>query len=259
MSRGLALQVGTVARRSILRTLRQPAMGVPALLFPLLFLAISAGGLDSATRLQGFPTDSYLTFALALTFVQGAIFSANSAGTNVASDIESGFLARLSLTPLRRTALLVGQLSGILVLGLIQASTFILVGLIAGAGLEAGPLGVPVIVAIALLTALGFGALGAFAALRTGSGEAVQGLFPLMLASLFLSSMSLPRDLIEIDWFRTIATWNPVSYVLEGIRSVLIEGWDGEALALGFLASGGLALVTLMAASRALKLRMTRT
>jgi ABC-2 type transport system permease protein len=153
----------------------------------------------------------------------------------------------------------VGQLSGILVLGLIQAATFILVGLVAGAGLEAGPLGVPVIVAIALLTALGFGALGAFAALRTGSGEAVQGLFPLMLAALFLSSMSLPRDLIEIDWFRTVATWNPVSYVLEGIRSVLIDGWDGEALALGFLASGGLALLTLMAASRALKLRMTRT
>jgi ABC-2 type transport system permease protein len=259
VSRGFALQIGTVARRSILRTLRQPAMIVPALLFPMLFLAISAGGLDSATRLQGFPTDSYLTFALALTFVQGAIFSANSAGTNVASDIETGFLARLSLTPLRRTALLLGQLSGILVLALIQAVTFILVGLVAGAGLEAGPLGIPVIVAIAVLTALGFGALGAFAALRTGSGEAVQGLFPLMLAALFLSSMSLPRDLIEIDWFRTVATWNPVSYVLEGIRSILIEGWDGEALALGFLASGGLAVLTLMAASRALKLRMTRT
>jgi ABC-2 type transport system permease protein len=255
----LATQVGSLARRSIMRTLRQPAMIVPALLFPTLLLAINAGGLDSATRLPGFPTDSYLTFALAIAFVQGALFAANSAGTNLAADIETGFLNRLSLTPLRRVALLVGQLSGVLVLGLIQAVVFLAVGLLAGADLEAGPAGVLVIVALSLLISLGFGSLGAFSALRTGSGEAVQGLFPLMFAALFMSSVSLPRDLIEIDWFRTVATWNPVSYMLEGIRSVLIEGWNGEALALGFAAAAGLTLVTLAAASAALRTRMTRT
>jgi ABC-2 type transport system permease protein len=256
---GLALQVGSVARRSVVRTLRQPAMVVPSLLFPLLLLAINAGGLDSATELPGFPTSSYLTFALAITFVQGGIFAANSAGTNVAADVENGFLNRLSLTPLRRAALLVGQLAGVAVLGLIQAATFLIAGLTAGAGLQAGGLGIPVIVAMGVLITLGFGALGAYAALRTGSGEAVQGLFPLLFAALFLSSVSLPRDLIEADWFRAIATGNPVSYMLEGIRSVLIDGWDGEALALGFAACGGLALVGLAAASMALRTRMTRT
>ena len=84
-------------------------------------LSINSSGLDSATRLPGFPTDSYFDFALAISFVQGALFSANSAGTNMASDIESGFLNRLSLTPLRRVALMMGQLAGILALGLIQA------------------------------------------------------------------------------------------------------------------------------------------
>jgi ABC-2 type transport system permease protein len=255
----LALQVGTVAQRSIVRTMRQPAMVVPALFFPLLLLGINAGGLDSATRLPGFPTDSYLTFALGLTFVQGTMFAAMSAGTNVAMDIETGFFNRLSLTPLRRVALLIGQLSGVIVLGLIQAATFLTVGLTAGSGLEAGPLGIPVIVAISLLTTLGFGSIGAFVALRTGSGETVQGLFPLFFATLFLSSMALPRNVIEIAWFRTVATWNPVSYLLEGIRSLLIDGWNGEALALAFLASGGLAALGLMAASSALRTRMVRT
>jgi ABC-2 type transport system permease protein len=258
MSQSLALQIGTVARRSVLRTMRQPAMVVPALLFPLLLLGINAGGLDSATDLPGFPTNSYLTFALALSFLQGTMFAAMSAGTNIANDIETGFFNRLSLTPLRRVSLLVGQLSGVIVLGLMQAATFLVVGLTAGAGLEAGPLGIPVIVALSLLTTLGFGSLGALVALRTGSGEAVQGLFPLLFASLFLSSMALPRNLIEIDWFRTVATWNPVSYMLEGIRSLLIIGWDGEALALGFLASGSLALIALTAASAALRTRMVR-
>jgi ABC-2 type transport system permease protein len=259
VSAGLWVQVGTLARRSATRTLRQPAMVVPALLFPIILLAVNAGGLDSATRLPGFPTDSYLTFALAIAFVQGALFAANSAGNNVASDVETGFLSRLSLTPLRGVSLLVGQLAGVVLLGLIQAVTFLVVGLVAGAGFEAGLAGVAVLVLLSVLISLGFGALGAFAALRTGSGEAVQGMFPLLFAALFLSSMALPRDLIETDWFRTVATWNPVSYMLEGFRSLMIGGWDAEALALAFGCAGALTLITLAAASAALRTRMTRT
>jgi ABC-2 type transport system permease protein len=255
----VALQVGVLARRSIVRTLRQPALVVPAIVFPLILLAISSSGLASVTDLPGFPTDSYFQFALAISFVQGALFSANSAGTNVASDVESGFINRLSLTPLRRAALMLGQLAGILSLGLIQALTFISVGLAFGAGFESGFAGVLTIVALSLLISLGFGCLGAFVALRSGSGEAVQGAFPLLFAALFLSSMNLPRELIEIDWFRTVATWNPVSYMLEGIRSLMIDGWDTEALALGFGCAGGLALIALVAASAALRTRMVRT
>ena len=103
-------QVLLLAHRSVVRTLRQPAMVVPSIFFPLLLLSINSSGLDTATRLPGFPTDSYFQFALAIPFVQGALFSANSAGTNMANDIESGFLNRLSLTPLRRVALMMGQI-----------------------------------------------------------------------------------------------------------------------------------------------------
>jgi ABC-2 type transport system permease protein len=255
----LATQVGSLARRSVVRTMRQPAMIVPAFLFPMLLLAVNAGGLDSATRLPGFPTSSYLTFALAISFVQGGIFAAMSAGNNIASDVETGFLSRLSLTPLGRAPLLMGQLAGVLVLGLIQGVTFLAVGGVAGAGFETGIAGAVVIALLVVTMSLAFGALGAFAALRTGSGEAVQGIFPLLFAALFLSSMALPRDLIEADWFQTVATWNPVSYMLEGIRALMIEGWDGEALALAFACAGGIALITMTAASMALRTRMTRT
>jgi ABC-2 type transport system permease protein len=255
----LLVQVGVLARRSVVRTLRQPAMVVPSLVFPMILLAINSSGLGSATRLPGFPTDSYFQFALAIPFVQGALFSANSAGTNVANDIETGFLNRLSLTPLRRVALMMGQLAGILALGLIQAVTFVVLGVAFGSGIAAGVAGAVVIVVLSLLISLGFGLIGAFVALRTGSGEAVQGVFPLFFAALFLSSMALPRDLIETDWFRTVATWNPVSYMLEAIRSLVIVGWDPEALALGFACAGGVALIALIAASAALRTQMVRT
>jgi ABC-2 type transport system permease protein len=260
VSRGSLLrQVGALARRSVVRTLRQPAMVVPSIAFPLILLSINSSGLESATLLPGFPTDSYLQFALAITFVQGALFSAMSAGTNVATDIENGFMNRLALTPLRRVALMLGQLAGIVALGSIQALTFLIVGVAFGADFATGIAGALVIVAFSLLTSLGFGCIGAFVALRAGNGEAVQGIFPLFFAALFLSSMSLPRNLIEQDWFRTVADWNPVSYILECIRSLMIEGWDGEALALGFACAGGITLIALVAASSALRTRMVRT
>jgi ABC-2 type transport system permease protein len=243
----------------VVRTLRQPAMVVPSLVFPLILLAINSSGLESATRLPGFPGDSYFQFALAIPFVQGALFSANSAGTNVASDIESGFLNRLALTPLRRVALMMGQLAGILALGLVQATTFVVIGVVFGSGIAAGVSGALVIVVLSLVISLAFGCIGAFVALRTGSGEAVQGIFPLLFAALFLSSMALPRNLIETDWFRTVADWNPVSYMLEAIRSLVISGWDGEALALGFACAGGLALIALVGASSALRTQMARS
>jgi ABC-2 type transport system permease protein len=124
---------------------------------------------------------------------------------------------------------------------------------------KAGALGVPALVALALLVSLAFAALGAFVGLRSGSGETVQGFFPLFFVLLFLSSMSLPRPLIEQDWFRFIATYNPVSYLIEGIRSFIITGWDAEALALGFGVAVVVAAAGVAAASRALRTRLVRT
>jgi ABC-2 type transport system permease protein len=259
VSGSLRTQVGELAARSVIRTLRQPAQVVPPLIFPLFLLAVNAGGLQRATNLPGFPTSSYLTFALAIPFIQGGLFSAMNTGTNLARDIETGFLNRLALTPVRGAALLGGMLAGSVVLGLIQACVYLLVGLIAGAGFASGFGGALVIVALAVLISAGFGMIGMFAALRTGSGEAVQSLFPVFFVFLFLSSLFLPRNLIQTDWFRTIATYNPVSYLIEAVRSLLVSGWDPEALALGFGIAVAVAIAALAAASAALRTRLVRT
>ena len=116
-----------------------------------------------------------------------------------------------------------------------------------------------VLLVLAMLIALAFASLGAFIGLRTGSGEAVQGVFPLFFVFLFLSSSSLPRNLIEHEWFRTIATYNPVSYLFEGLRSLIIFGWQGKALGLGFLFAGSIALIGVTGSSTALRNRLART
>ena len=252
-------QVFLLARRSVVRTIRQPANVIAPLLFPLMLLAVNSGGLEAETRLPGFPTSSFVAFALAVPFIQGALFATMNAGTDLARDIQTGFLNRLSLTPMRGVALLGGQLGGVVTMGVVQAAVYLSVGYLVGVRFASGALGVLVLFAFALLVSLGFGALGAFAALRTGSGEAVQSLFPAFFVFLFLSSMNIPRNLIETTWFRDVATANPVSYLIECVRSLIITGWDAEALALGFGIAAAITVVSLALASRALRVRMART
>jgi len=252
-------QVLLLARRSVVRTLRQPANVVFPLLFPLLLLAVNSGGLKAETHLPGFPTTSFVAFALAVPFIQGGLFSTMNAGTNLARDIETGFLNRLLLTPMRSAALLLGQLGGVIVVGLLQTVLYVSVGLVCGVRFASGALGIVVLFGFALLVTLGFGALGTFLALRTGSGEAVQGVFPLFFVFLFISSMNIPRNLIGVAWFRDVATINPVSYLLECIRSLVITGWNAEALALGFGIATAIAVAGIVLSGLSLHSRVARS
>ena len=252
-------QIYEIARRAIIQTIRQPALVIPPVIFPLIMMAINTGGLNAATNLPGFPADTYLDFAIAVPFLQGSLFACINAGASMARDVETGFLQRLAMTPMQRAALLIGQLGGVMVVAFMSALIYIAVGFAAGMDFEAGVLGIPALLALAMLVALAFAALGAFVGLRSGSGETVQGFFPLFFVLLFLSSMSLPRPLIEQDWFRFIATYNPVSYLIEGIRSFIITGWDAEALALGFGVAIVIAVAAVAAASSALRTRLVRT
>ena len=252
-------QVGAIARRSVVRTARQPASVIPPLIFPIALMAVNAGGLRSSTDLPGFPTDSFLAFALAVPFIQGALFSTMNAGTDLARDVQTGFINRLSLTALRDWALLTGQLAGVALLGVFQVVFYLAVGLAAGVEFASGPAGIAVLLVYGAIVSLAFGALGAWLAFWTGSGETIQALFPVLFVFLFISSMNAPRNLIGVDWFRTAATLNPVSYMIECVRSLIITGWDWQALALGFGFVIALGLISLALASRALRTRMTRT
>ena len=224
-----------------------------------MLMLVNAAGLDSTTELPGFPTDSVLAFALAVPFIQGALFSTMNAGTDLARDIQTGFLNRLALTSMRGSALIAGQLGGIVVLGLVQAAFYIAVGAAVGVDFASGVLGILVLLAFAALVSVGFGALGLWLALRTGSGEAIQGLFPLLFVFLFLSSMNAPRNVIDVGWFHAVATANPVSYLIECVRSLIITGWDGQALALGFGITLAIGAGALALASSALVERLSRT
>ena len=160
---------------------------------------------------------------------------------------------------MRGIALLAGELGGVMSLAVVQALFYLAIGLIFGVRLKSGFAGGFVLIALAAVIALGFAAFGAFAALRTGSTEAVNGIFPVFFVFLFISSMNIPRNLMDTTWFRWCATINPVSYLIEAVRSLIITGWDARALALGFGFAIALILCGFALASASLGERLART
>lgn len=252
MTTSLSVQVSKLARRSIAGTLRQPILFVPGLVFPLFMLWVLSGAGDAVTEIPGFPTDSYVAFILGSMMVQVAASATTGAGSALGGDLESGFFSRLVLTPMRGSAVIAAQLAGVALIGTLQAILLLTVGIALGASVETGVAGVAVILLLSLLMIFAFGSIGLMIAVKTGSAEQVHGLFSVNLALIFMSSMTMPRNLMDEEWFKTIATYNPLSYMIEAPRSLLIEGWNAEALAMGGGITAVILIVSLTLASKAL-------
>ncbi len=249
-------QATALARRSVLGTLRQPALLAPAFVFPLFFAALSSASFSKTTQLPGFPdVSSFLDFLLPATVVQGVMFGSVQAGADQATDIQDGFFERLISSPVSRVSILVGRLAGAAVLGAVQAAVFIVILGIFGARVSSGVPGVLVLLLMASLVALGLGGLMVTFAIRTGSAEAVQAAFPLVFVLLFLSSAFFPVDLMS-GWYATLASWNPITWMIDGARALVISGfsWSDVALALGVPLA--IAVVTVSLASLALRRRL---
>lgn len=251
-------QVVLLARRSIRGAFSSPAGYMPGIVMPLMLITINLSALQKATEIPGFPTSRFLDFILVLTFMQAALFATSGAGLGLVRDIESGFLDRLALTPMRAGALVIAQISGAIAIAIASAIVYITIGLVFGVNFHAGWLGILTLLGIAAWTAFAFATIGAWIALRSGESEALQGIFPLLFASLFLSTVNMPRELIQADWFRAITRINPVSYMVDGMRSLIITGWDGRVLGECVAVLAVISVIGAFGCARALRRRMAR-
>lgn len=247
--------VAGLARRSVLNTLRQPQMWVPSVLFPLMITAINVAAMARATRLPGFPADSFLDFAVATVVIQGVLFGASAGGSDMAVDIQDGFFDRLVASPVSRSAIVLGRLAGAAALGAAQAIVFVSILTIFGADIEGGIPAVVAIIITAMLLAVGVGGLAVAIALKTGSAEIVQAFFPVFFISLFASSAFFPRELMS-GWFKVVAGVNPLSHMIESLRHLVVVGFDvTDALrAIGIV--GAMCGASLLLSLRALRSRL---
>jgi ABC-2 type transport system permease protein len=248
--------VAALGMRSIRQTFRRPQLIAPIIIFPTLLLAIQTGGAGGAVELPGFPpVQSFLQFMLAGAMMQSLMLAGNSGGIALAVDIEMGFTDRLFSSPIPRFAIVLGRLAGTAALGLFSALWFLAIGLIFGAEIASGVPGALVAIVLVTASALAVGGIGAAIALRSGSASVVQGLFPLVLVVLFLSSAFFPENLM-IQPAQTIAEYNPLSLVVNGIRNPMISGINASDLIDAVLAISGIVVLGLVLSARALRHRL---
>jgi ABC-2 type transport system permease protein len=227
-------QLAALSRRSFVGRIRQPALLLPPFIFPLFFAALGSASFSRATSLPGFPkVDSFLDFAFAGAVLQGVMFGSTQGAADLALDIEQGFYDRLIASPVPRSSIVLGRLGGAAGVGMMQALVFAAVLIPFGVRIHSGPVGFVILVIAAGLVAIAFGSLLMSMAIRTGSSEAVQGAFPLVFISLFLSSAFFPRQTMS-GWFKWVADINPISHLVEGIRGLVIDEfswrWAAQAL-----------------------------
>ena len=248
--------VGALGMRSVHQTFRRPQLIAPIIVFPTLLLAAQTGGVGAAVELPGFPqVQSFLQFMLAGAMMQSLMLAGNSGGIALAVDIEMGFTDRLFAAPISRFTIVLGRLAGTAALGLFGSLWFLAIGLIFGAHIESGVAGALIAIVLVTATAMAVGGIGAAIALRTGSASVVQGLFPLVLVVLFLSSAFFPNELM-IQPAKAIAEYNPLSFVVEGIRQPIIAEVNASDLLDAVLAIAGIVVLGLVLSARALRHRL---
>ena len=240
-------------RRSLNEVLRVRGALLPATVAPVVFLAGMSGQFGRLTGLDGFPTDSYMSWIVPLSCLQGAGFAGAATGSNLARDIEQGWFDRLLVAPVARPILLLGPILGGITRSLVPATVVLLFGLALGAELTGGALGLLALYAACVGFCAVAGLWGIFMALTFRTQQAgplmQQGVF----LGVFLTTAYTPEVLLR-GWLADVAPYNPVTYVLQLARQGTVSGiepswahtWPGlVALAGMFAVLGSLALLGL--------------
>lgn len=252
-------QAWTLTVRSVLSTARKTDRWAPGLIFPLAMAAVYSSQFAKATGLPGFPeVDSFLQFILPATILQGIAFNASNAGTDMATDIESGFFDRLVVSPVARQSIFVGRVGGAAAAAGAQAGVHMAIFFALGAPIASGLTGALALVAISVVLSVGVSGFGLAVALRTGSTEATQAMFPLIFVMVFVSSAFFPTALMK-GWYQSVAERNPFTLVVNPTRQLVISGWSWGDLfqAVGY--SLLIAVVSLSLAYRAYLRRLRRS
>ena len=250
---GFVRDVTAVSERALRSILRDPETTIPALLIPLFMFVMTVGALeDFAGNIPGL---DYRAFQLpvAVMFAVTGI----SRATTVVSDIQSGYFDRLVITPVNRLALLLGLMVADFALVMALSIPVIIMGYVAGVGFVTGIGGILVFVVMAGLWGLIFSGFPYAIAFKTGNPAAVNISFLLFFPFLFMTTLFVPQEVMT-GWLATAADYNPVTYVLAALRSLIYGGWDAQALGNGVIAIAAVGVLSLGMALAALKGRATR-
>jgi ABC-2 type transport system permease protein len=230
---GLA-QMGLLSRRVLRRTLRTPASTLPNGILAVFMLIAYNGLLGDSPQVQSVTGGNYVNFVLPVALLSGALSAAN-AGLLLVGDLDDGYLDRLLTQPLSRRAMLAAPVLVAAAQVTIQSIVIVVVGIAIGGDPQEGLPGVLVVIGLTLVWAIGFAAYSIAVGLRTGNPEGTLAACFLLFPLVFLGPAFLPTDQLQ-DWVQVVADVNPAAYLMEAMRSPLVDGWDWGTLWPGLLA-----------------------
>jgi ABC-2 type transport system permease protein len=251
---GVVHDLGTIGRRAVRSVFREPEFFLPALIVPVFFFVVNIGALQDFAEGAG-AVDDFKAFQLPVSIIFAV--TGVSRASSLVMDIQGGYFDRLLLTPVRRSTLLLGLMLADLVSVLLLATPVVLLGLALGVSFETGLLGIVVFVLYGGAWGLAFAGFPYAIALKTGNPAAVNSSFVLFFPFAFLTTAFLPEEALT-GWLGTVADYNPVTYVLAGLRSLISDGWDWSVLGQGLLAIAGLGAVSFGLATAAMRGRIAR-
>ena len=251
---GFLRDIASVAERAVRSVIRDPEVTIPALIIPVLFFFLNIGALgDFAEQIPGLDYKAFQLPVAILFAVTGV-----SRSVTVVTDIQSGYFDRLVISPVNRMALLLGLLLADFALVVALTIPVVVMGYVVGIRFEAGVLGILVFMLLGGLWGLIFAGFPYAIALRTGSAAAVNLSFLLFFPFLFMTTLFLPQEAMT-EWLATVADYNPVTYLLASLRSLITTGWEPVVLLKGVGAVLSVGAISLGLALVALRGRATRS
>ncbi len=251
---GFHTDVFAVSVRALKSIQRDPESVLPGLIVPVFFFAAIVGAMkDLAETVPGVDYKEFQV-PVAIIFAVTGI----SRAVTLVIDIQSGYFDRLSISPVNRLALLLGHMVADFALVVALTIPVIIMGLIIGVGFGTGFGGALVFIVLSGLWGLVFTGFPYAIALKTGNPAAVNTTWLLFMPFSFLTTTFLPREAMT-GWMAAIAQYNPVTYLLDALRSLLSDGWDGMTLLLGFGAVAGVGVVSMSLAMLALRSRVRQS
>lgn len=247
---GFVTDVANIAGRALRAIPRDLESVIPPVIIAGFFFVVNIATLSKLTEgsIAGFDYTSFQMPTAILLGVTGV-----SRAPALVLDVQNGYLDRLLLTPVSRLAILLGHLVADVLVAAVLTVPILAFGLALGVDFAAGVTGMAVFIALAAAWSLAFAGFGYAIALMTGNPAAVQSIFMLFFPFLFLTTSYVPRQQLS-GWLDRVAALNPVTYILEGMRSLALDGWSAADLGAALLAiavvgavSMGLCLAALQA------------
>jgi ABC-2 type transport system permease protein len=246
---GFVADVIAIAGRALRAVPRDLESVTPPIFISLFFFLVNIGTLQHLTE-RNIPNFDFTAFMMPTAILLGV--TGVSRAPALVIDVQDGYFDRLLLTPVRRLAILMGHLCADVTVAAVLTVPILIIGFILGVRFESGPLGVLAFIGIAALWSLAFSGFGYAVALKTGNPGAVNSVFLLFFPFLFLTTSYVPKNQLS-GWLHAVAAWNPVTYLLEGLRSLVTVGWDASDLGAALLAVvivGALSMTMCFAALR---------